>query len=599
MKAKLSEPKINANVIVRRMKSGFKAKMARERIRKGMELRGDERKYYISQYFPQQFVSPVPVTPQDRAKPREKELVEIKRIGGFKIEPVIDTTRKLTSDWGKPRLENLNIKYSLRPKWMSEGESPVYVNIRWEPREGGVVYYVIEPMLPPRDAIIINSIKKELEERLDVDFLKLGEIKARDLLKEEVVKLLSTMKDLSEKRKNTLLYYIERDIIGFGIIDAFMSDPHIEDISCDGVGIPIYIYHRDPKLGSMKTNVVFKTDNELNFFVVKLSQRCKKTITIAEPLLDASLPDGSRVQATLGTDIARRGSNFTIRRFTQFPLTPTHMLEYGTLDSTQLAYLWMAIEHGQSILISGSTATGKTSLLNALSLFIKPNLKVISIEDTAELRLPHPHWVPEVARSALSERGTKGEVTLFDLLKSSMRQRPDYIVMGEVRGREAFVLFQQMSTGHPSLATIHAASLTQLSDRLTTPPISLPPTLLQNINIIIFLVRSKVGGDYVRRADNILEVVGVSEEKLLTRNVFEWKPLNDTFDIVDKSVVLENISRRLGMTEDTIKDELNRRKLVLDWMRKNKVFDYRNVAKIVSTYYTNPKNVLDLVERGE
>ncbi|MCK4714971.1 MAG: type II/IV secretion system ATPase subunit, partial [Candidatus Aenigmarchaeota archaeon] len=375
-----------------------------------------------------------------------------------------------------------------------------YANIRWNRRASELLYYVVEPEISQYDLDVIDKTKKLLEEKLDIDFFKLGEIKAKDLLREEVQRILGLNPNLDPEKVDSIRYYLERDIVGMGKIEPLMNDPNIEDISCDGVNIPIYVYHRNPDIGSLKTNVTFRSSDELNSFVVKIAQRCKKSISIAEPLLDAALPDGSRIQATLETDIARRGSNFTIRKFAEQPLTPSHMLRYGTLDSTQLAYLWLAIDNGQSILISGGTATGKTSLLNALSLFIRPTLKIVSIEDTPELRLPHPHWIPEVARTPLSIKGSVGDVSLFDLLKSSLRQRPDYIVMGEVRGKEAFVLFQQMATGHPSLATIHAASINQLVDRLTTPPISLPPSLIENINTIVFLSLSRHSGRYIRRA---------------------------------------------------------------------------------------------------
>ncbi|MCK4714055.1 MAG: type II/IV secretion system ATPase subunit, partial [Candidatus Aenigmarchaeota archaeon] len=299
---------------------------------------------------------------------------------------------------------------------------------------------------------------------------------------------------------------------------------------------------------------------------------------------------------TLGTDIARRGSNFTIRRFTEKPLTPSHMLKYKTLNSTQLAFLWLAIENGKSMLVSGGTAGGKTSLLNALSLFITPNSKIVSIEDTPELRLPHPHWVPHVARTPISIKGEVGEISLFDLLRSSLRQRPDYLVVGEVRGKEAYVLCQQIATGHPSLATIHAASIPQLVDRLITPPISLPPTLLENIDIIVFLVLTRRKGKYVRRANEILEVWGVEKEKLMTTKIFEWMPVPDKFESVGKSKILEDIAKRQGLTEETIKDELMRRKKILEWMKEKEIYNYEEVSKIISTYYSNPERVMNLIE---
>jgi flagellar protein FlaI len=301
----------------------------------------------------------------------------------------------------------------------------------------------------------------------------------------------------------------------------------------------------------------------------------------------------------MGTDIARRGSNFTIRKFTFYPLTPAHMMHYGTVDSLQLAYLWLAIENGKSILISGGTATGKTSLLNALSLFIRPNMKILSIEDTPELRLPHIHWVPEVARSPISVKGEMGKVTLFDLLKSSLRQRPDYLVVGEVRGREAFVLFQQIATGHPSIATIHAASLTQLIDRLVTPPISLPPALIENVDIIIFLQRIRIRGKDVRRSSQIVEIVGLENERPQSAKVFEWVPGRDDYVSKQKSKVLDDIARMTGNTEESIQIELLRRKAVLEWMHSSGTYDYNEVGRVVSEYYGNPDSILSLIDESD
>ncbi len=532
----------------------------------------------------------------------EAEKIEVEKAKGIEIPVKFKPTgAPVRTEEEKEFLRELNIFYNLIPRTPKRGELVyAYVNIIWDKKAGELLYKVKEPAITQADKEIIEKVKRELEERLDIDFTKLGEIRAKELLREEITKSFSLIPDLEleEKKKNILAYYIERDVIGFGKIEAIMQDTNIEDISCDGVGITLYIYHRDPKLGSMKTNITFNDKDELNAFVTKLAQRCNKTISIAEPLLEGSLLDGSRVQATLGTDIARRGSNFTVRKFTEKPLTPTHMLRYKTLDSTQLAYLWLAIENGQSILVSGGTATGKTCLLNALSLFIRPNMKIVSIEDTPELRLPHTHWIPEVARTPISIEGKVGEVSLFDLLKSSLRQRPDYIVLGEVRGKEAFVLFQQMATGHPSLATIHAASFPQLVDRLITPPISLPPALLENINIVIFLVLSRMKGSYVRRADSIMEIVGVKESRPVTKKIFEWKPVSDSFDIVEKSVILSSITKRLGVTEDKLKEEMARRKSVLEWMLEQNIFDYKDVARIISTYYSNPERIMDLVESG-
>lgn len=531
------------------------------------------------------------------AKEKEKGLdlpsVELEGVSRVPLKIEYEEEKKKT-------LQEVNIYYNLIPRFPKQGDVIyAYTNIKWSPKHGELVYNLVEPAITESDLELIDITKRELEEKLDVDFAKIGITRAESLLVDEIRKILGPL-GISEEKKRVLTYYIKKEIIGLGRIEALMQDPNIEDISCDGIGIPVYVYHRDPKIGSLKTNIAFRDKEELDTFVIKLSQKCHKTISIAEPLLDATLPDGSRVQATLGTDIARKGSNFTIRKFTADPLTPTHMLRYGTLDAMQLAYLWLAIENKQSILISGGTATGKTSMLNALSLFIKPSSKVVSIEDTAELSLPHPHWIPEVARSALEVKGRVGEVTLFDLLKSSLRQRPDYIIVGEVRGKEAFVLFQQIATGHAGLSTIHAATLPQLSDRLTTPPISLPPTLLENINIIVFLVSSRLKGSYVRRADKILEVVGLTPGgNVNTKELFVWKPVTDTFDIESKSYVLKKVAERLGISDDSIKEEVLRRRRILEWMVESEIYDYREVGRIISTYYSNPERIIDLAMSEE
>ncbi len=587
-----------ASRITRRMREGYLTILKRER-RLGRPIPTDRMVQFMPYHYPGAqppvLYPPGVQPPQKYRQPPGEEKKE--KIKGIKISE--DAGSAAVPPPLKPEeadLKDFKMSYSLIPRKPARGERVyAYADIRWNPKFGELVYYVVEPEMSQYDMEVIESTKIILEERLDIDFFKVGEIKAKNLLREEIYKILKTKPDMNPGKIDSIRYCLERDIVGLGKVEPMFNDPNIEDISCDGINIPIYVYHRNPGLGSLKTNVVFKTEEELNSFVVKMAQRARKSISIAEPLLDASLPDGSRMQATLGTDIARKGSNFTIRKFTEKPLTPVHMLNYGTLNSTQIAYLWMAIDNGKSILISGGTATGKTSMLNTLSLFIRPNLKIVSIEDTPELRLPHPHWVPEVARTPLSLKGSAGEVSLFDLLKSSLRQRPDYIVMGEVRGKEAFVLFQQIATGHPSLATIHAASITQLVDRLTTPPISLPPSLIENINIIVFLTLTRLGNRYVRRADKILEVTGIKDKVPTTSTIFSWKPSEDEFKTEESSVVMRSVAERQALDEAELKDELARRKSVIEWMYKQEIFDYREVARVISTYYTNPERVMTVI----
>src|SRR3989344_9001670 len=373
------------------------------------------------------------------------------------------------------------LKYPIIPSNPKTGDK-IFAFVTIEKNSSGVYSYILhEPILTEKLKKSLKEIKEYIEEKVDIDFAQLRKIEAIKYVEDVFEKALDYFKiKRGTDERNILHYFIVRDFVGLGNIDSILKDPNLEDISCDGINIPLYVYHRDPRLGSLKTNIAFTDKDELNAFVERLSERCGKSISVSSPLLDGTLPDGSRVQATLGTDIARHGSNFTIRKFTEEPLTPVHLMNYGTLDVTMLAYLWFVVDYGRSILVSGGTASGKASLLNVLSLFIRSEKKIVSIEDTAELMLPHPHWVPVVARTTIGTEG-RGEVDMFELLRESLRQRPDYIIVGEVRGKEAYILFQQMATGHPSIATIHAENVARLVDRLTTPPISLPGGLISTL----------------------------------------------------------------------------------------------------------------------
>jgi len=531
-------------------------------------------------------------------KPKEKpKKIEIE---GFEIPKFLPSKIKLgaiKSETEPP----ISLSYPLIPRRPVKGQ-PIfaYTKILWDPKLNKYIYYVIEPRLSRRLKGVIVKVKELLEQKLDIDFSKLKKFEAVDYLHKSIDEILDYFGlQISRDEKRVLHYYIERDFIGLGKIEPLMNDPDIEDISCDGLGIPLFVFHRNPTLASITTNVTFDDTNELDSFVLRLAQLCGKSISVASPLVGGSLPDGSRLQATLSTDIARRGSNFTIRKFTEEPLTPIHLLNFNTLDFQILAYLWFVVDYGKSILVSGGTASGKTSLLNVLSLFIRTEKKICSIEDTPELKLPHPHWVPHVARipMALGE-GRIGEVDLFDLLKESLRQRPDYIVVGEVRGKEAFVLFQEMATGHPSLATIHSENVPKLLDRLTTPPISLPASLLGSLDLVVFLLRVRYKDKHVRRINEILEIAGIDQKTKtpIINQIFKWNSINDKFEIVNKSAVLKKISELVGLTEQQIKDELERRMLVLDWMKKRNIINYKDVYKVLAMYYAYPERVISVIE---
>ena len=283
--------------------------------------------------------------------------------------------------------------------------------------------------------------------------------------------------DLSYESYKKIFYYLCRDFMGFNETEPLLRDYFVEDIECNGANSSVYVVHRVYR--NMKTSLIFKDIDKLQSFVEKLAQRCGKYISYAKPILDGSLPDGSRVNATYTKDITSKGPTFTIRKFTKNPWTPTQLISFGTLSPEILAYLWILVQYKMNILITGGTSSGKTTLLNAIAFFIPPESRVVSIEDTRELNLPRDNWLPSVVRNATGV-GTTGEISLFDLLRSSFRQNPDYVIVGEVRGAEASVLFQGMASGHSSISTIHADSVDTLIKRLETPPIELSPTLLND-----------------------------------------------------------------------------------------------------------------------
>ena len=494
-------------------------------------------------------------------------------------------------------LTDVDVTYPLVPADPDEGEMVyAWAHISWSEREEELIYNIIEPEKTPRIERLLDKIHSIMQRSFDIDFNDL-ETEGADKYLEEKIDTIVDKYDLhvTDQQKEVIRYYTKRDFAGLGKLQPLMNDTEVEDISCDGSGIPVYAYHRNPKYGSVKTDIVWEDKDELDAFVMKLAQRCGRSISVSSPLLDGSLPDGSRVQATLATDIARKGSNFTIRRFTDDPLTPIHMMDYETENAQMYSYLWTLVEHGKSVLIAGTTGSGKTSQLNALSLFIRPDKKIVSIEDTPELRLPHEHWVPEVARSGFGSSAEEGgEVSMDNLLKESLRQRPEYIIVGEVRGAEAYILFQQMATGHTGMSTIHADSLDMLMDRLTTEPINLSGSLIETLDVVMLISRIRRDGTYIRRINGLYEVRGYEERTGIDANkVFGWDPQEDEYVVENKSLILKDIADQSGMDYKNLKNEVRNRQHVLNYMQDQQIKHYRDVGDMISRYYSNPERVLE------
>ena len=382
-----------------------------------------------------------------------------------------------------------------------------------------------------------------------------------------------------------------RDFIGLENIEPLMRDFYIEDIECNGVDSTIYIIHRVYR--NLRTNIRFNNIDELASFVEKLAQRTGRYISYAQPLLDGSLPDGSRINASYTRDVTSKGPTFTIRKFTKVPWTPSQLISFETVSAEMLAYFWILLQYKSSILISGGTGSGKTTLLNALAFFIPPEARVVSIEDTREINLPRENWLPAVARPSIGI-GKVGEVDLFSLLKSSFRQNPDYLIVGEVRGKEAYVLFQGMASGHSSLSTMHAESVDTLIRRLQTPPIELSPSLVNSLDCVAIMGHAVVNQKDMRKLKEVVEIVNVSNDGQAIINIpLVWDATAKKFMFKTRSKVFERISTQQGIPLDKMQREFMIRTKILNELVNKKIFGFEQVGSMINEYYKNPVSVLN------
>lgn len=467
-----------------------------------------------------------------------------------------------------------------------------FVHIYWDPKIYELVYELEEPLLDNEEKVQKENITNAIRNMINFE----GVIKKDlDSLLDYIDKRFKLLAiefgmNLSYESYKKIYYYLCRDFIGFNEIEPMIRDYFIEDIECNGAGTPVYIVHRVYR--NIKTKLVFEDLDLLMSFVEKLAQRCGKYISYAKPILDGSLPDGSRVNATYTKDITSKGPTFTIRKFTKTPWTPTQLVAFNTLSPEMLAYLWLLVEYKMNILIIGGTASGKTTLLNAVGFFIPPEARVVTIEDTRELNLPRENWLPSVVRSATGLEST-GEVDLFALLKSSFRQNPDYVIVGEVRGKEAYVLFQGMASGHSSISTIHADSVDTVIKRLETPPIELSPTLLNVLDCVCIMTHAIVKKQETRKLKKIVELIAVDQNGTATTNTpFVWNPIDDQFYFKKNSKIFEKIAVRYGLKAQELDLEFRKRAELIYKLYQNSVFKYKDVQDIITQYHKKPNEIL-------
>ncbi len=460
------------------------------------------------------------------------------------------------------------------------------------------IYEIWEPELNENNKNLYLKIKQKFIEKVDRSFYEDSYESREKYIRDFINKIIKSENfKINENTKEKIIYYIIRDLLRYGKIDILMHDTQIEDISCTGEKTPVYIYHR--KYESMKTNIIFENDEILDKFIIGFAQKCGKHISIANPLLDATLPDGSRLQETLAKEVTTRGSSFTIRRFKAEPLTPPDLVRFATMSPEMMAYCWLAVENHESMLISGGTASGKTTTLNAILLFIPQNAKIVSIEDTREINVPHPNWIAGLTRTGITG-GSKTEVGMFELMKAAMRQRPEYIIVGEVRGEEAFIIFQAMATGKATYSTIHADSVQAIINRLENPPINLPRVLISALNIIILQAQVKVGTKMTRRIKKIVEIVGLEpeSEELIVNTVFDWNPQEDKYKYFGHSKVFEKLMKKKNIAQRTMNEEFKRRTELIKLLIDRKITYYKDIFKIVAEYSKTPESVIEKLSRN-
>ncbi|MEX2246977.1 MAG: type II/IV secretion system ATPase subunit [Dehalococcoidia bacterium] len=391
---------------------------------------------------------------------------------------------------------------------------------------------------------------------------------------------------MTAEEMDSLKYMVIRDKIGMGPLEPLISDEWIEDISCSGVG-PVYIEHK--VFRGLKSNINFDTHQELDDFVLKLAEKIKKPVTFRNPIVDATLPDGSRINIVYGGDVSKNGSNFTIRKFMGTPLSIIDICESGAMTYQMAGYMSLIVEEGMNFFVSGETASGKTTLMNALMTFIVPSAKIVSIEDTPEVQVPHPNWTREVVRGAMSAQG--GSVDMFSLLKAALRQRPNEIIIGEIRGEEGNIAFQAMMTGHAVCATFHAASVEKLIQRVTGAPINVPKTYVENLNVVVICSAVRLpDGRPGRRILSISEIIGYdpSSGSFSFVEIFRWNPTEDIFEFTgfNNSYLLEQrIAPQRGLPDKRRREiykEVDRRGALLQKLAESGVTNFYELFKLLS-----------------
>lgn len=401
---------------------------------------------------------------------------------------------------------------------------------------------------------------------------------------------------ISNEYLDNLARKLFQDLVGYGEIDPLIRDDNLEEIMVIGIDKPVFVYHRE--YGMMKTNILFKDAGEVMNLIDSIARQINRRIDQESPILDGRLPDGSRVNATI-PPISADGPSMTIRKFKRDPLTIIDLINSKTISVELAAFFWLCFDglgvKSANAIISGGTSSGKTTTLNALSSFINPKERIITIEDTLELQIPHEHVIRMETRPPNVEN--RGELTMNDLVKNSLRQRPDRIIVGEVRGNEAITLFTALNTGHSGFGTLHSNDARETITRLTNAPMSVPNIMISAIDFIIMQNRIyRSDGVSFRRISEVAEVSGIEEGVIQLNKIFEWDPQSDTIKNVGiTSKTLTEIANVSGNSLNSLYDEIKNREIVLQHMVDQNIRSIRDVSTVLEMYYLDSQKVLNRI----
>ena len=468
-----------------------------------------------------------------------------------------------------------------------------FVSIYDDTRAGEWRYHVAVPELTEFQTELLDQLRVDIRDQLVYTHTGV-ESGVEETLKTELRGMLERYGvEIDTPLFYKLLYYLDREFTGYGAIQPFLMDPHIEDISCDGYDMPVFVFHTE--FNDIKTNIEFGKQ-ALDDMVIRLGQMSDQQLSVGEPISNATLPDGSRAELVYTEEISPHGSAFTIRQYSTDTMTPVDLIRYGTFSAEQMAYFWLAIENNMNLIFVGGTASGKTTSLNAVSMFIPPTAKVITIEDTREISLAHENWLANVTRERVTEDTNIG---MYALLRSALRHRPEYIIVGEVRGEEALTLFQAMNTGHTTYSTMHADSIQTVINRLENNPINVPRAMIQSLDVLSVQRLTRQDGNRVRRADSIVEVGDIDERtgNLNYSDLFSWDSKTDAFKgSYADSDLLGEIAEKRGWSNRELREEFNRRRRIIEYLVDNDVTDYGQFTDVVKAYDRNPEAVLDSIQ---